>query len=124
MTRRAARAAEAGPADAAARVFDTGLQPERTFLAWQRTVLALGVACIAAIRYVAPQAGVMAIIAGIAGVGLAIAAYIGAKVRYRRAHEELVSRGTLHSASAWALAALAASAFMLAVLALVLLLRP
>ncbi|WP_233563810.1 DUF202 domain-containing protein [Cryobacterium tepidiphilum] len=112
-----------GETDAAGRVFDAGLQPERTFLAWQRTILALGVASAAGIRYVAEEAGVVAVVAGIVGLGLAIAAYFGAKVRYRRAHDELVQRGTLHSASAWALAALAASAFMLAVLALALLLH-
>jgi uncharacterized membrane protein YidH (DUF202 family) len=113
-----------GPTDADGRVFDAGLQPERTFLAWQRTVLALGVACAAGVRYVAETAGLVAVLAGIAGLGLAIVAYVGAKLRYRRAHDELVRSGTLHSTSAWALAALAASAFMLAVLALALLFRP
>lgn len=110
--------------DAGGRVFDSGLQPERTFLSWQRTVLALAVASAAGVRYVAETAGLAAVLAGISGLVLAILAYIGAKLRYRRAHDELVRSGTLHSTSAWALAALAASAFMLAVLALGLLFRP
>jgi putative membrane protein len=109
--------------DAAGRVFDAGLQPERTFLAWQRTVLALGVACAAGVRYVTEVAGLAAVFAGVAGLGLAIAAYVGARLRYRRAHDELVRTGSLHSTSAWALAALSASAFMLALLALALLFR-
>lgn len=68
------------------KVFDQGLQPERTFLAWQRTVLALGVSCAVAVRFTAPHFGAVAIVAGIGGMGLALAAYIGARFRYRRTH--------------------------------------
>jgi len=99
------------------RPFDPGLQPERTLLAWQRTVLALAVACAVAVRFTAPVIGVAAGIAGIAGVGLAIAAYIGVRYRYRRAHTALQQSETLDTVGAWPLAAVAGSTLMLGVLA-------
>lgn len=99
------------------RPFDPGLQPERTFLAWQRTVLALAVACALAVRFTAPHIGAAAIIAGIAGLGLAIAAYIGVRYRYRRAHSALQKSAALYTVGSGPLAALAASTFMLGVLA-------
>jgi uncharacterized membrane protein YidH (DUF202 family) len=99
------------------RPFDPGLQPERTFLAWQRTVLALAVACAVAVRFTAPQIGAAAVIAGIAGLGLAIAAYIGVRYRYRRAHSALQKFAALYTVGSGPLAALAASTFMLGVLA-------
>jgi len=118
------------PSPSADRVFDQGLQPERTFLAWQRTVLALGVACAVAVRFTAPHFGPIAIVAGIGGLGLALAAYIGVRYRYRRTHTALTQSaatgpdsGTeseteaLHPVSAWPIAALAASTLLLGVLA-------
>ncbi|GAA3880162.1 hypothetical protein GCM10022381_23040 [Leifsonia kafniensis] len=110
------------------RVFDQGLQPERTFLAWQRTVLALGVACAVAVRFTAPHFGPVAIVAGIGGVGLALAAYIAVRYRYRRTHTALTQSArpeaeaetvtdALHSVSAWPIAAVAASTLLLGVLA-------
>lgn len=111
------------------RVFDQGLQPERTFLAWQRTVLALGVACAVAVRFTAPHFGVIAIVVGIGGLGLALAAYIGVRYRYRRTHTALIQSvsntppsgdtglDALHPVSAWPIAALAAATLLLGVLA-------
>lgn len=98
------------------RPFDPGLQSERTLLSWQRTVLALAVACAVAVRFTVPQIGVTALIAGIVGFGLAIAAYFGVRYRYRSTHTALQQSATLHSVSAWPLAALAASTLMLGVL--------
>lgn len=99
------------------RSFDPGLQPERTFLAWQRTVLALAVACTVAVRFTAPHFGVAAVIAGIAGLGLAIAASVGVRYRYQRAHTALQQSAALHTVGAWPFAAVAASTLMLGVLA-------
>lgn len=99
------------------RPFDPGLQPERTLLAWQRTVLALAFACAVGVRFTAPHIGVAAVIAGIAGLGLAIAAYIGVRYRYRRAHIALQQSAALPTVGAWPLAALAGSTLMLGVLA-------
>ncbi|MGO4104438.1 DUF202 domain-containing protein [Leifsonia sp. YAF41] len=126
------------------KVFDQGLQPERTFLAWQRTVLALGVSCAVAVRFTAPHFGAVAVVAGIGGMGLALAAYVGARFRYRRTHLALTQAAqtptnqaptaqepttqapmaqkptpadALHSVSAWPIAAMAASTLLLGVLA-------
>lgn len=114
------------PSPGADRVFDQGLQPERTFLAWQRTVLALGVACAVAVRFTAPHFGPVAIVAGIGGLALALAAYIAVRYRYRRTHTALTQAAAndreteieaLHTVSAWPIAAVAASTLLLGVLA-------
>ena len=97
--------------------YDVGLQPERTFLAWQRTALALAVASAAAVRFAAPQWGVVSAIVGLTGLGLALAAYVGVRYRYRRTHVALTESGTLRAVSAWPLAALAGSVIMLGVAA-------
>ncbi len=98
-------------------VFDPGLQPERTFLAWQRTVLALGVAGAVAVRFTAPHFGAIAVLFGLAGLAFALAAYISVRYRYRRTLAALKHTETLHAVGAWPLAALASSALMLGVLA-------
>jgi len=97
--------------------FDPGLQPERTLLAWQRTVLALAVAVAAGVRFAAPLVGVVAVVLGAAGLALALAAYIGVRYRYRRMHAELREYAALASRGAWPFAALAASTCALGVLA-------
>lgn len=97
--------------------FDPGLQPERTLLAWQRTVLALGVGCAVAMRLTAPYLGVPAVVAGITGLVLATIAYLGVRFRYRRTHAALTGSATLHSVSAWPLVALAGSALTLGLIA-------
>lgn len=93
--------------------FDPGLQPERTLLAWQRTLLATGVACALALRFTALHFGALAIVAGVTGLGLVLAGYFGARYRYRRAHKALHRNASLQELSAWPLAALAASTLML-----------
>ena len=70
--------------------FDSGLQAERTLLAWQRTALFLGAASAVALRLTAPEFGPLAIVVGGASIVLSFAAYIGASERYRRVHASLV----------------------------------
>jgi len=103
--------------DAAERPFDPGLQPERTLLAWQRTVLALAVAVAAGVRFAAPLVGAAAVIFGAVGLALTLAAYIGVRYRYRRMHAELRDSEALASRGAWPFAALAAATGALGVLA-------
>ena len=52
-------------------LFDPGLQPERTELAWRRTVLAVAIGAIAALRLLPPVLGTWSLSLGFAGLGLA-----------------------------------------------------
>lgn len=99
--------------------FDLGLQAERTLLAWQRTVLDVGVGCAIAVRYTAPHFGASAVICGFIGLSAATAAYFGARYRYRRMHRALQQAATLVTVSAWPLAVLAASTLVFGGLAFV-----
>lgn len=104
-------------------VFDSGLQPERTALAWRRTLLSLAVAFLAGGRILLDQLGVWSY--AIAGVGLAVVAVlaISTERRYRLTHRHLteVDRGSLPhdgalvagTAAVTALAGLAALVFVL-----------
>ncbi|PWH06327.1 DUF202 domain-containing protein [Brachybacterium endophyticum] len=76
-------------------VFDKGLQPERTLLAWRRTCLAFGVASLVGMRFTVDALGLLAVFAGVIGGGLAVLAYVLAATGYRRAHESLRGRGVL-----------------------------
>ncbi|WP_051326282.1 DUF202 domain-containing protein [Glycomyces tenuis] len=64
-------------------LFDPGLQPERTLLSWRRTCLALGAIGATAARFTAEAAPAVAIVIGLAGVGLAAVSYLAATRRYR-----------------------------------------
>jgi uncharacterized membrane protein YidH (DUF202 family) len=90
-------------------VYDSGLQTERTLLAWRRTCLAFGVASLVAMRFTVEAAGVLAVFAGVIGAGLAVAAYVAAAIGYRRANDALHTTGSLdHGAAPIALATAAA----------------
>lgn len=70
-------------------VFDPGLQPERTELAWRRTALAIGVGSLVAMRILpalAPEPGVgsLLLVPGIAGLGFAVLLWAAASARHRR----------------------------------------
>jgi uncharacterized membrane protein YidH (DUF202 family) len=75
-------------------LFDPGLQPERTALAWRRTGLALAVGSLAAVRVLPGLVGRW----GYAAAALAFAASVGilvaAHFRYRRDHRSLTSAAT------------------------------
>ncbi len=76
-------------------VFDPGLQPERTLLAWRRTCLALGVAAAVAVRFAAEVLGPPVMVLGAVGIATALAAHLTATRRYRAAHDGLTAHGTL-----------------------------
>lgn len=71
------------------RLFDPGLQPERTALAWQRTGLALAVGALAGLRILPSLLGPAAFPLAAGGLVLAIVVVVLAHGRYRRAHEHL-----------------------------------
>ncbi|SEB66525.1 protein of unknown function [Paramicrobacterium humi] len=93
------------------RVFDPGLQPERTLMSWQRTTLALMVGIAAAVHYVAPElGGPAAIFAGVTGIAVAVAAYAAAHRRYAKGTRELLATSTL-TVSAWPMLLLSLACF-------------
>jgi uncharacterized membrane protein YidH (DUF202 family) len=79
-------------------VFDSGLQVERTLLAWQRTALSLAIVSAVAIRVLAVEIGPAGVAIGIAGLILAAVAYAVAWRRYRRAHLALTRGARLPDA--------------------------
>ena len=71
------------------RPFDSGLQPERTSLAWQRTSLALGIAALLAARLVAEHAWWAAVAFAAAGITAIVSLLVATRRRYRRVHRAL-----------------------------------
>jgi hypothetical protein len=65
-------------------LFDPGLQPERTALAWRRTVLSLALGALITLRLLPPVLGLWSFAAGFAGIALAGIIWILAA---RRAHQ-------------------------------------
>jgi uncharacterized membrane protein YidH (DUF202 family) len=79
------------------RLFDPGLQPERTALAWRRTGLAVAVGAIAGTRLLVPALGAGALVIGLLGLGLATLLVLGSTRRARRAQACLLQDGNLVS---------------------------
>ena len=77
-------------------VWDRGLQPERTALAWRRTSLAMAVAAVGAGRLAAPAIGAVAI--ALAGIGLiqAVVVSVLAHRRYGFTHRSLLATADLN----------------------------
>lgn len=76
-------------------VFDTGLQAERTALAWQRTALAMAVGAVGAGRLAAPVLGAASLVLAGAGLLQALAVAVTAHRRYRAVHASLTAHGDL-----------------------------
>ena len=101
-------------------IFDEGLQPERTALAWRRSALALLVGSLAGARLLAPQLGVFALVLGVVGCGTGAWTYLAARARSRRVTARLLSDGHLgEGPHAGVLAATAGYCALLGVFALV-----
>lgn len=83
------------------RLFDAGLQPERTALAWRRTALALVVAALVAVRILPELLGAWGVL--LAGLGLvaSVAVLVAAHRRHGIVHRTLTGsdsdRGPLPS---------------------------
>ena len=70
--------------------FDHGRQPERTDLAWQRTVLAVAVGSLVALRLLPPVLGTWGFVLGATGLLAAAASWPLA----RRRSQQVAARGT------------------------------
>ena len=77
------------------RLFDPGLQPERTALAWRRTALAVAVGAVAGARLLAPALGAAAVAVALLGLALAALFLFGSTRRARRAQDALLRDGHL-----------------------------
>jgi uncharacterized membrane protein YidH (DUF202 family) len=71
-------------------LFDPGLQPERTALAWRRTVVALAVGALIALRLLPATLGLWSLAAGFTGVGLAAVIWVLAGRRARKTRDALL----------------------------------
>lgn len=80
-----------GPAAGGGTVFDPGLQPERTALAWRRTGLALLVGALVGARILPHAVGDWAYVPAAGGVLAAVAVLALAERRYRAVHAGLTS---------------------------------
>jgi uncharacterized membrane protein YidH (DUF202 family) len=91
-------------------LFDPGLQPERTELAWRRTALALGVGSLVALRLLPVALGsAWWALLGAAGILAAAAIWRGARLRYLAVNRALAGGGDrARSPGGSTLAALAA----------------
>ena len=76
-------------------LFDPGLQPERTELAWRRTALAIGVGSLIALRVlpaIAPTPPLQHawLAPGIIGVAFAVLLWVRARARHQRVNRALL----------------------------------
>ncbi|WIB26723.1 DUF202 domain-containing protein [Curtobacterium sp. MCSS17_015] len=80
--------------DSGRQVFDPGLQPERTALAWRRTGLAITVAALVAVRILPEVLGPWAIVPAGLGLAAAVAVLIAAHRRHQAVHRTLIDADT------------------------------
>ncbi len=79
------------PAGARPAVFDPGLQPERTALAWRRTGLVLVAGSLAALRFLPGILGVWTVLPVVLGMVAAVAVLVFAHRRHVAVHTRLVA---------------------------------
>jgi uncharacterized membrane protein YidH (DUF202 family) len=77
----------------ATELFDRGLQPERTLLAWRRTCLALATAMAVAIKLLALESDVATLLLAVFGLAVPAVAWLLAAHRYRRSQQRLTRTG-------------------------------
>lgn len=71
-------------------LFDAGLQPERTALAWRRTALALTAAALVAVRILPEVFGIWAVVPAGLGLAAAVGVLVAAHHRHVVVHRTLV----------------------------------
>jgi uncharacterized membrane protein YidH (DUF202 family) len=71
-------------------IFDPGLQPERTELAWRRTVLTIAVGALVALRLLPAALGTLGLSAAVAGLVLAAGLWVSARHRSRLTTDALL----------------------------------
>jgi len=76
-------------------LWDPGLQPERTALAWQRTALATAVAALAVTRLAIHRASVPALVIALLATGSAALTLVFSAAAYRRMVRRLTERRPL-----------------------------
>ena len=76
-------------------LFDPGLQPERTALAWRRTVLSLLVGGLLALRILPPALGAWSLGASVLGLTLTASLWVLATRRAGRVRQALEDSGQL-----------------------------
>lgn len=70
-------------------IWDAGLQPERTTLAWQRTAFAVAVCALGVLRLGLGRSSVPGIVVGSLAMLAAVAAIVVARAGYRRTIDRL-----------------------------------
>ena len=78
-------------------VFDTGLQPERTALSWQRTGLAILAGSLVGIRVLVPDIGWVGVLVGSAGALLGLTVFVWSSRRHRTVHDTLMRNSLLRN---------------------------
>lgn len=101
------------------RIFESGLQPERTLLAWRRTCLVLALGVAVSIRFGAIADPLLALLIGLPALALVGAAYALTSIRYHRATRALVDNPTAAISGGKAVAAVTLTALLIGLAALV-----
>ncbi|MET3768211.1 putative membrane protein [Marisediminicola sp. UYEF4] len=101
------------------RIFESGLQLERTLLAWRRTCLVLGLGVAVSIRFGAIADPLMALLVGVPGLALAGGAYALTSIRYHRSTRAMLNDPTAAISEGGAIAAVTLVALLVGVAALV-----